>query len=51
MSTVIAHLTAAGLGVTIGWIARDIKFTFDQMRREDRILRDIQDRMERDGRS
>jgi len=50
MTTVLVYCAVASLAGSIGWIARDIKFTYDQMRREDRILRDIQDRMERDGR-
>jgi hypothetical protein len=45
--TSILILSVAALGMLIGWYSREIKIYIDARRREDNIMRIIQDRLER----
>jgi hypothetical protein len=51
MRDAILFLMGTGAGSLAGWIVRDVKVEWDKMRREDHILRTIQDRLEREGKS
>jgi hypothetical protein len=49
MRDAIIFLMGVAPGIAAGWMARDFKIHVDARRREDNILRVIQDRLEREA--
>lgn len=47
--TSLLILGSASLGFLIGWYLREVKYHYDARMREDKIMRIIQDRVEREA--